>query len=347
MSGLWAELRRNLAYRVLALILAVGLATRVLEDDTHVQEFVVEVGLRLKGVPTEKIFVGELPARLAARVRGPESELLDVVRTAADLRWDVDLSAARDGAVIPFDSKDLEALLGARSVQVLSTTPPSLVVRLARRLTRKVEVRPQFDGSPPAGYRLEKDDVRVSPATVEISGPEDVVLRTPELQTAPIALNDLDRPGRFHVPLVRPEGFEHVLIEHGSVTVHVPVTTEIHRREERYIPVAVQGCPVTYECVIEPPHVSVRMHGPLVALSELLDPEPPPDLVRVQLTSAQLQGNHTIPVRVAPLPAEVDAHVIPATVKVTVTPPPPPPPPPTPDAGSQDVDAGPAEGGGG
>jgi hypothetical protein len=306
--------RKNLPYAAIAVIMAVGLAVSVYDQQEH--EAVVEIGLTVSGLPPNVIFVGELPPRLTLRLRGPESELLELLEQSRNLRREVDLAGRRDGEEIRFDPASLEDLLGVREVRVIAVQPATVRVLLARRATRRVPVRPVFTGTPPEGYRVETSKVRVQPPMVVLSGPESAVMATTEVETAPIDVSDLDRPARFHQRIL-PPAEAHVTVDVKSVTIQVAITTELRRTELKDMAVRVLGCPGQAMCTVEPAQVVVTLHGPYPAISRLAE-ETADDLVRVVLPRNPGPGTQRLEIQLSKTAPGVYVHIEPPTALVSI-----------------------------
>ncbi len=314
MSPRRSSRRRNLPYGAIAVVFAVGLAVSVYDQQEH--EAVVEIGLTVSGLPSNVLFIGELPPRLTLRLRGPESELLEVLEQSRNRRREVDLAGRRDGEEIRFDPASLEDLLGVREVRVVAVQPSTVQVRLARRATRNVPVRPVFTGTPPEGFRIETSKVRVRPPTVVVSGPESAVLATTEVETAPVDVSDLDRPARFHQRIV-PPAKDHVTVNVKAVTVQVAIETELRRTQLRDLPVRVLGCPGNALCTVTPAQVVLTLHGPFPTISRLAD-EAADDLVRVVVPRNPGPGPHRLEVQLARTESGVHVHIQPPTALVTI-----------------------------
>ena len=314
MSPRRSSRRRNLPYGAIAVAMAVGLAVSVYDQQEH--EAVVEIGLTISGLPPNVIFIGELPPRLTLRLRGPESELLELLEQSRNLRREVDLAGRRDGEEIRFDPASLEDLLGVREVRVVAVQPSTVQVLLARRATRNVPVRPVFTGTPPEGFRIETSKVRVRPPTVVVSGPEAAVLATTEVETAPVDVSDLDRPARFHQRII-PPAKDHVTVSVKAVTVQVAISTELRRTELKDLPVRVLGCPGNAMCTVEPAQVVLTLHGPYPIISRLAD-DAADDLVRVVIPRNPSPGPHRLEIQLARTEAGVHVHIQPPTAVVTI-----------------------------
>lgn len=72
-------------------------------------------------------------------------------------------------------------------VQIEKIEPDTVPLRVERSVEREVEVRAQFGGAPPAGYKVL--DVEVTPSRVRVRGPESHIIKLDQVLTEPISLD--------------------------------------------------------------------------------------------------------------------------------------------------------------
>jgi uncharacterized protein (TIGR00159 family) len=98
------------------------------------------------------------------------------------------------------NQESIELPLG---LEVVRLTPPTVRVEMEQRVEKRVAVTPRLEGSPPAGYEIDK--VKVRPESVKVSGALSILQATSSFFTEPIDLATIE-PGSgemtFEVPLV-------------------------------------------------------------------------------------------------------------------------------------------------
>ena len=278
MSFRLSTLKQNLGYKLLALGFAISLATSVYHQP--VQEFVVEIGVNLTGLPEHKIFVGEAPANLVIRLQGPESELLDLARRSKDLRYDIDLGNILDDQELVFDPHHIEKLLRTRQVQVAGIRPRLLQVEMENKLEREVPVQVEYAGMPREGFRHDPRKSQVLPSTVLVTGPESQVSQIHLVKTKAVPLNGLDHPSQFEQPLIRPKA-SFVQLSPNQVRVEVVINEELRSQKLDALPIEIIGCPKSFRCTAFPSKVWLIAHGPFRAMERLK--ASPPDKVQVSI----------------------------------------------------------------
>lgn len=313
MSSLRAILKKNLGYKLLALGFAISLATTVYHQP--VQEFVVEIGVNLTGLPENQIFVGEAPAQIIVRLQGPESELLDLARRSNDIRYDIDLSDSANETEILFDPQRIEKLLRVHRVQVAGIRPRLLKVQMEHKLQREVSVQVKYEGLPREGFRHNQRNSKVLPSTIMVSGPESEVAKVHLVQTKAVPLNGLDQAAQFEQPLLRPSG-TYVQFSPKQVRVEVAIEEELRSRKLDALPVEIVGCPDGYRCTVQPTRVWLIVHGPFRAMQRLKTTPP----TKVNVTIPTLSGAQTLRLDcyLPQIETGINVQFEPATVKVRV-----------------------------
>ena len=172
---------RNPGYKLLAL--AIALLLWGLSHGTVSVERGLDLPLEFSAVPSDLVVTGQSSDAVNIRVRGSRAAIRAL--SGADLSYRVDLSGAKAGTtereVDPASQLDLP-----RGVQIVSRSPSTLEIELEPFASRSVAVRPDLDGEPAEGFRVEK--VEVEPARVRIAGARSEVLRFSEVLTETVDL---------------------------------------------------------------------------------------------------------------------------------------------------------------
>lgn len=182
-------MRRNAGMKIAALAFSLFLWFNI--AGRREIEVVADLPVRYTNMPSDMIFVEEVPVEAKARVRGRGRFLkwqLD------DVYFGIDLSAASEGivthvvspgeAIVPPDKDDVEVL------EVVD--PKAIRVELDRLSTREISVEPVMRGE------LDSDKVligvpRSDPAMVVVAGAEKLIGSLKGITTEPVDINQLGR----------------------------------------------------------------------------------------------------------------------------------------------------------
>jgi len=153
---------------------------------------------------------------------GPQREL-QVAQPVVDVNLGSRTNTlVQDGvSVIVVDPRDNNRPLSDVSAKP-STVRVTVVIQAADGSVVSLVV-PSFNGSVAPGHML--SGVTIDPATVTLTGAENLLNGEQTIPTAPIALNGLTTDHDFVVPLQVPAGLSLALGTPATVTVHVSVVT--------------------------------------------------------------------------------------------------------------------------
>ena len=87
---------------------------------------------------------------------------------------------------LALNQDNIELPLG---LEVVRLTPSTVTVEMEQRVEKRVAVKPQLEGTPPAGYQIGK--ISVTPESVMISGALSIVRSTSSLITEPVDLGEI------------------------------------------------------------------------------------------------------------------------------------------------------------
>ncbi len=220
----------------------------------------------------------------------------DQVKVSVDLRTHTDTAPC----VHRFAAADINA---PGSPFVERTSPEQIVVRMDRQASKQVPVRLYTQNMLPAGY--EQQAPVITPATIQLTGPESVLSRIDSLSTQPVDLDGRIRTfTRRGLRLEAPsgDGAAHVRMDPPTVTIELPIV-------ERSSTVSFDGIPIALLCPpgqalqasVVPDTASVTLKGP----PELADALSPSD-VRLFVDATGADG--TAPV-LRPLRADLPDRI--------------------------------------
>lgn len=189
------SLRRapHLLSLLVAVLAAVGMWYVVSVRDRL--EAQVEVNIDYYGIPPNLVVTDGLISKITVRLRGPETLLRSIPQQR--LTQAVDLSDIKKGVtVVPLGGDNLGPTF--RAFELVDIQPPRIVIKADTLMERSVPLRTIVD-SPLRGGALTVENVSVSPATVVLRGPEDVVS---DISSVPLTIM-LD-PKAAALPCTRP-----------------------------------------------------------------------------------------------------------------------------------------------
>jgi len=296
----------NLALKVMALLLAIGLFSLVKSDADAQRSIFVDVVTLLPPASANKMLISEIPHEVKITFRGSRSRISELSRdTLPPLQMDLTDTSR---AYFQFDPGAFD--LGA-GVQVIEIEPAMVMLDWASSAERSVAVIARVMGEPREGYQV-RDNLEVRPARIGVRGPEDLVRDLGETETEPISVDGLG-PG-IHTRRVALRPLPQHVSYLGDVAVEVrfrvdPVVSE---RTIRGLEVALVG---DGEAIARPSRVAVTLRGPadeLDAIGEL-------DIVPyVELAPARGQGRvHSEKVALRGVPEGIESiEISPDTVLV-------------------------------
>lgn len=131
----------------------------------------IEVNINYYDIPPSLIVTNGLVSKLTVRIKGPEALLRSVAREK--LTEAISLASIKKGVtIVPLPGEILSPAL--RAFEVVDIQPPRIVITADTVMERSVPVRTIVD-SPLRGGALTVENVSVSPATVILRGPEEVI----------------------------------------------------------------------------------------------------------------------------------------------------------------------------
>jgi len=205
---------RNLHYKVLALLAALGLWG--ISHSTASRELGFDVPVVASNVPDDLVITARNTDAVNIRVRGTNAALrrLNVLQ----LEYPIDLAGARPGTT----ERDVQPTLMdlPPGTDVVSRSPATLEFTLERKSTRAVRVRPDLEGEPAPGFLV--GAINVDPPRLRIAGARSEVLRLAEVLTETIHLAGAVAPVERRVRVL-PGGLHVWLDGADEVTVRVDV----------------------------------------------------------------------------------------------------------------------------
>jgi YbbR domain-containing protein len=185
---------RNLPLKLAALALAVVLWAAA-QGFRSVEES-LDLPISLQAVPGELVVVGQSAREVNLRLRGSRAALRRATKEL--VRYSVNLDGAQPPEYRHAISAD--ALPLPRGSRVVFRSPSSVTVKLEPRAQKRVPVKADLGGSPPAGYRVDK--VVLDPAEVTLEGAGNELRRIRQVLTDRIDLGEMRSSFEQEVRLV-------------------------------------------------------------------------------------------------------------------------------------------------
>jgi len=196
-------------------------------------------------------------------VRGPQALLDKVTRVVLP----INLSDRRDNFEAQFTPEPRDNT-GTR-VNGLTVEPGSVTATVTvERVGRTVNIVPNIQGTPATGFRV--GNTQVSPPSVTVNGPADVLAQLVVISTAPIDVSGKSEPfSVYDVALTLPSGLQ--VIDRNTVNVEVQVDAEQQRQQVgvfRVTPINIEpGLRIVGS--IAPTEIAVTVSGPLASIRQL------------------------------------------------------------------------------
>ena len=259
---------RNLALKLLSLLIAFGLWTFVNfgERDT---ESSLKVPLELRNIPAQLMITSPRTEFIDVRITGPRTLLgrIDHSRLAIPL----DLNGVRPGPAV--FRVGVESLNLPRGVKVLRINPAQVTLELERVGRKSVPVRLRLVGKLPPDLQL--IDTKVSPETVQITGPASDVDDIHSANTEPIDISKAEA-GTIERELPIEAAGEYLSLSANRVAAQVRIEEVSVSREFPRLPIEVRNA--AYDARVVPDIVRLTVRGPKSAVGSL---ELPPGTVYI------------------------------------------------------------------
>jgi YbbR domain-containing protein len=191
-------LTTNFGWKLFSLLLSVGLWFAFIAESEIATSITVPV--EFKNLPKDLEISSDVPDRLNLKVRGPSARMRSAELLQSSVMLDL-ASIARPGEqTFTLDQSTVDLPTGV----ILSRAVPSQIkLKFEKRVSRGIPVQVRFAGPPPHGYRVVSQDI--SPAQVQITGPQSRVDQLASVQTDPVDLADTVSNGEFRVSTFIPD----------------------------------------------------------------------------------------------------------------------------------------------
>jgi len=208
-----------------SILLALGLAIIVwiaaINEDNPIIESVWDepVSITIVNQPAGTIIMGDIPQTVEITIRATQRSWDDL--QAESFAAVVDLSESKIGT----QQVEVQVECFDRSVEILSHTPSAISVRLEKFKQIELPVRVDVLDAVPFGFEIKTDEITTTPATVLVSGQEQLVNQVTQVVADFYLLGASETVERKRTVQARDErgGVVSVTIEPGTVLATVPI----------------------------------------------------------------------------------------------------------------------------
>jgi hypothetical protein len=287
----WERLRialtENLNLKLLSFSFALVLYSLVHGGQDARRSVVVDLEVGLPPESSDLVLVGSIPQSIRIYVRG-SNQTIDNLR-ASSVSVQIDLTNKQPSHVI-FEPKMVRLPEGV-NVELEQFDPPSIDLRWEQRVVRDVPIQVSVVGTPADGFVV-KGPLVAEPKTAKVRGPQSDVMVLQFVRADAYDVRGLSEgsyPRNLAVERVNPR----LKIEPMTVVVTAEITREVAERPFQKLPVSIVGIP---KGKTEPKEVDVRLVCPPDIVRSL---RPEQIVPQVEVTSKELAGSQSLPVKVA------------------------------------------------
>ena len=297
-------LTRNFALKLLSLFIAFSLWFFVNFGERDSEES-LKVPLELRNIPAHLMITSPRVDFIDLRVSGPRALLGRIDRNR--LSFGLDLNGVRPcPAVFRIDGGSLNL---PRGVQALRINPSQVTLEMERVGHKAVPVRLRLNGKPPPD--LQVGDTKVSPETVQLTGPASDVRDIAAVNTEPLDVSAATA-GTIERELRLESSGDYISFSANRVAAQVRIEDVQVTREFKSVPIEVRNASTPYR--LTPDHLRLSVRGPKRLLSSL---ELDPGAVYIDADGVGM-GQHTLKPSVE-LPTGVEmVSLDPAKVELTL-----------------------------
>jgi YbbR domain-containing protein len=256
-------LTRNLPLKLLSLLIAFSLWFFVNFGERDSEQS-LKVPLELRNIPAHLMITSPRVDFIDVRVNGPRALLGRIDHNRLSLG--LDLNGVRPGpAVFRIDVASLNL---PRGVQALRINPSQVTLEMERVGHKAVPVRLRLNGKPPAD--LQVGDTKVSPETVQVTGPASDVRDVAAVNTEPLDVSSAT-PGAIERELRLEAAGDYISFSANRVAAQVRIEEVQGTREFKAVPIEVHHAGAPFR--LTPDRLRLTVRGPKRLLSNLeLDP---------------------------------------------------------------------------
>ncbi|MCL6612161.1 MAG: hypothetical protein K6T66_11540 [Peptococcaceae bacterium] len=203
---------RNMALRILSVLLAVLLWIYATNEQNPVNDQILSIQLQRRDPPAGMVVSGSIPSNVSIRVQGSRTRVAAL--TPADFQAVLDLSGLSEG-----DHNVPVKVSPPPGIQVIQVTPGRVYVVVESVVEKQVDVAAAFKGNPAKGYTALEPAIQ--PSKVTLRGPGSKVNAIDHIK---VTVDVESATGVVDQTVPVSSGQNGVTVSPQSVRVTVPVT---------------------------------------------------------------------------------------------------------------------------
>jgi YbbR domain-containing protein len=250
---------RNFALKVLSVLIAFSLWFFVNFGERDSEES-LKVPLELRNIPAHLMITSPRVDFIDVRVSGPRALLGRIDRNRLSIG--LDLGGVRPGPAV--FRVDVGALNLPRGVQAARINPSQITLELERVSQRSVPVKLHLRGKPPSDFQV--GDTKVSPETVQVTGPASDVHDVTAVSTEPLDVSAATTGTIERELRLEPAG-DYISFSASRVAAQVRIEEIQVTREFKGVAVEVRDASVPYK--VAPDRLRLTVRGPKRLLTDL------------------------------------------------------------------------------
>lgn len=255
---LYKLLSKNIALKLMAMFLTlviwfIVLSSKQIESKKEIKiQYITPTGYTVQGAPN----------KILITLRGPKG-FIDEIMSKEKYIY-IDLRNKKPGYVSYTISKDIINL--PINVEITKMNPKEIMPKIEKLKNKKVEIKPSLVGNITEGYELKS--TKLTPNTMEISGPETYINQIKKLETAPIDISDLKGTLTLETQIDKKYTDKISNLKDKKISAYLELKPIIINKIYREIPIIVKGIN-NRRYKLNPKTVDIVLKGPQIILENL------------------------------------------------------------------------------
>ncbi len=269
----------------------------------------VQIPVEIVNLPRNLVISNQFKPQLDVTVSGPKGIIKKI--SEENISRSIDLTGASPGNIVIDNA--LNSIRFPRGIETLRINPTQFVILVDRLIKKTIPINPKSIGKLPADFILE--GIILTPNTLTISGPQEILKNTTALNTRPIDLSDITKSSVKQISLdLLPEIAN--LIGESIVTAKVTINDKLVNKKIKHVPISTQGLVENRKAKRSSAKITIKANIPKALirstnkLTTLFEPF-------VDVTSLP-DGTHELNIEVKTSPRIKIENISPKTVKITL-----------------------------
>lgn len=240
--------------KLISLLFAVFLWYFVSSEDRV--DMNVQIPVEIVNLPRDLIVANQYKNMLDVTVSGPRGLIRKI---SANISRSIDLSKATPGNAVIANEPD--SIPVPRGINVLRINPTHITLVLDRMIKKDLPVKVVTQGKLPEEFELV--GITMQPEHMEVSGPQDVLVRETVMPTTPIDLSEVTSSTSKQVALdLRQEVAD--LIGDPLVSANIEIKDKLVEREISRVEITPTGLLQDHTVKLSQPRLAVKVLMPMI-----------------------------------------------------------------------------------